>query len=58
MARLDVACKLQKDNAAHTQRSNVLESENKLLLSETEQLREVGLTVRGSVDQGPNAFRL
>ncbi len=49
---------LQKDNAAHTQRSNVLESENKLLLSETEQLREVGLTVRGSVDQGPNAFRL
>lgn len=32
---------LQKENAASAQRCKVLESENKLLLSETEQLREV-----------------
>ena len=50
IAKLDVRYRhivqqLQKENDASAKRCKVLESENKLLLSETEQLREVGIPV-------------
>ena len=38
---------LQKENTAANQRCKVLEAENKLLMSETEQLREVSLISGG-----------
>ena len=37
---------LQKENAASEQRCKALEAENKILLSETEQLREVRLPIQ------------
>lgn len=51
--RRHIVQELQKENAASAQRLRSLEAENKLLLSETEQLREVGpsLTQCGSFPQ-------
>ena len=40
---------LQKENAASAQRCKVLEAENKLLLSETEQLRDVSVVPQVAV---------